>query len=154
MKDKERRRLMGEEDVEDHKLTVVKRHRVVMPGEVQINDEDFEDMISLHSGDAAQSLGSSMSQDSSIQEVHTKLVRRRGRPRKDEAARITSSLQAQSAIAHTISSSSVHNNGVSSNENSVIDDDDDYTGFDDFSLEERNQIGKNFQKKLNKAGQR
>lgn len=111
-------------------------------------------MISLHS--AVQSIGSSsMSQDSSVQEVHSKLVRRRGRPRKDEAARLATSLHAQSAIAQTISSTSAHNNGgVSSNENSVIDDDDDYTGFDDFSLEEKLQIGKHFSKKLQRQGSR
>ena len=44
-----------------------------------------------------------------------------------------------SNVAHTISSTSVQmNGGVSSEEHSLmLDDDDDYTGFDDFSMEER-----------------
>jgi hypothetical protein len=40
------------------------------------------------------------------------------------------------------------NGGASSDEHSLmLDDDDDYTAFDDFSVEERAQFGKNFPKK-------
>lgn len=66
-------------------------------------------------------------------------VRRRGRPRKYEYI----SSNNNSNVAHTISSSSVQNIGENTpSDRSPLpeeDEDDDYSGFDDFSLEERQQ---------------
>jgi hypothetical protein len=70
-----------------------------------------------------------------------KITRKRGRPKKYE-----NSNPNLTNVAHTISSSSVQNLGDNSQQSdncdSLImdDEEDDYTGFDDFSMEEREQL--------------
>lgn len=123
------------------------RPRLVRPGEEppKGGDEDIDDLISLQDS-PPNSLSSS--EDSSIVEVQHQRqqrmlapvqgVRRRGRPRKYEYISSTNS-----NVAHTISSSSVQNMGENTpSDHSPLpeeDEDDDYSGFDDFSLEERQQ---------------